>query len=49
MLVQSMAQILPELTARRVEAATRAVLGEGWILVVQIALPLRIYWMRRWR
>ena len=48
MLVQGMAAILPELTAWRVEAATRAALGEGWILVVQLALPLRIYWMRKW-
>lgn len=47
--VQTVAKLLPEETAPRVEAATRAALGEGWILLAQIALPLRIYWIMRWR
>lgn len=46
--VQTVTQLLPEVTARQVEAATRAVLGEGWILVVEIALPFRLYWMWLW-
>lgn len=49
MLVQSMAQLLPVTTGQQVEAATRAALGEGWILVAEIALPFRLYWILRWR
>lgn len=49
MLVQNVTKLLPEVTARQIEAATRAALGEGWILVAEVSLCLRAIWIVRWR
>lgn len=49
MLIQNVTKLLPDLTAQQVEVATRGFLGEGWIVVVEIAIILRIAWLiLRW-
>ncbi|HVU79988.1 MAG TPA: hypothetical protein VHD37_01340 [Candidatus Paceibacterota bacterium] len=47
MIVENMTKLLPTVTGKQVEAATRAALGEGWVLVVEVSFALRIAWMLR--
>ncbi len=50
MAIQAFAKMLPSTAALQTEAAARAILGEGWLLLVEVSIFFRaiwVFWLRR--